>query len=104
MVHPFPGFSEMPDQQEILDDIANRQFVRDEDQPGATALLNKLPKPSGHCAYIVRYEDASERFRESQDLRVRRLLGNHRLRSFEIDRRFPDQQAPDDLLIEIGVS
>jgi hypothetical protein len=43
--------------------------------------------------------DAAERFREIQDLRVWRPLRHHRLRSFEIDRRLPDQQTSDDLLI-----
>jgi cation:H+ antiporter len=43
----------MPDQQKILEGIPNRQPVRDEDQPRATALFNAPLKPSGHCAHIV---------------------------------------------------
>jgi len=91
MVYPFLRLGEAPDQQEVLDGIANRQLVGDQDEPSATALFNALLKPSGHRGYIVRNEDASERFREIQDLRVWHLLGNHRLRQFEIDRWLSDQ-------------
>ena len=104
VVKPLLCLGDVPDQQEILNNIANRQLVGDEDQSGATTLFNALLKASGHCADVVRNEDTSERLREVQDLRVWRLLGNYGLSSFEIDRRLPDPQASHDLLIEIGVS
>ena len=99
-VFPFGGFSQFPDENQVLDAVGKRPKLRCQQNAGTVAGLAVFGESIRHCAHIMRYEDSARLGRNIQDSDV--VHGIKRLR-LEIRTRKTSEKTPNDCTIRVIV-